>query len=103
MHQIVTKCAGSPEATEKILHRKSGAYSSQEYKEVAEHYKEKCFNWHETKVKIPLPCCKCRRVQVHRVVLHLFTRRLLHFQYRSAMEHLYLFANLLEEKVAVER
>ncbi|KAM9451662.1 legumain-like isoform 1-T2 [Clarias gariepinus] len=72
MNQIVTKCTNSPEEFEKILHGKSKAHGTREYKEVAEHYKEKCFNWHETK-------------------------------YHSAMEHLYLFANLLEEKVSVER
>ncbi|KAB5548861.1 hypothetical protein PHYPO_G00060580 [Pangasianodon hypophthalmus] len=72
MRQIVTKCTDSAEVTERVLHGKSRAYSSLEYKEVAEYYKEKCFDWHDTK-------------------------------YQSAMEHLYLFANLLEEKVTVER
>ncbi|MCI4386544.1 hypothetical protein PGIGA_G00063620 [Pangasianodon gigas] len=72
MRQIVTKCTDSAEVTERVLHGKSRAHTSLEYKEVAEYYKEKCFDWHDAK-------------------------------YQSAMEHLYLFANLLEEKVTVER
>ncbi|XP_060792199.1 legumain-like [Neoarius graeffei] len=72
MKQIVAKCTDSPEVAERVLNGKSQAYSRPEYKEVAEYYKGKCFNWHESK-------------------------------YQSAMHHLYLFANLIEEKVTVER
>ncbi|XP_017347726.1 legumain [Ictalurus punctatus] len=72
MKQIVTKCTDSPEDADQVLHGKSKSYTRPEYKEVAEYYKEKCFNWHETK-------------------------------YQSAMDHLYLFANLLEKNVTVER
>ncbi|KAI5096661.1 legumain precursor [Silurus meridionalis] len=62
MREIVSKCTNSNEEVEKIMHGKSHAYTTREYKEVAEYYK-----------------------------------------YQSAMEHLYLFSNLLEEKVTVER
>ncbi|KAK3524376.1 hypothetical protein QTP70_028017 [Hemibagrus guttatus] len=49
MQQIVEKCTDSKEAMHDILHGKSQEYASLEYKEVVEHYREKCFNWHETK------------------------------------------------------
>lgn len=61
MKQIVTKCTDSPEDADQVLHGKSKSYTRPEYKEVAEYYKEKCFNWHETKVEISHACCKCRR------------------------------------------
>ncbi|XP_058271514.1 legumain-like [Hemibagrus wyckioides] len=72
MKQVVEKCTDSDEAMQEILHGRSQAYASREYKEVVEHYREKCFDWHEAK-------------------------------YQSSMDHLYLFANLLDKKVSVER
>ncbi|TSL04279.1 Legumain [Bagarius yarrelli] len=72
MQRIVEKCTDSNEAFQQVLHGQSQAYATKEYKEVVEHYREKCFDWHETK-------------------------------YLSSMDHLYLFANLLEMEVSVER
>ncbi|KAI4878786.1 hypothetical protein NFI96_028781 [Prochilodus magdalenae] len=72
MHQIVEKCTGSPEQAQQVLNAKSSAYSTKEYKEVVEYFKNKGFNWHVPK-------------------------------YQTALQHLYLFANLIEEKVPVER
>ncbi|XP_027012888.1 legumain-like [Tachysurus fulvidraco] len=72
MQQIVEKCTDSNEAFQEVLHGQSKAYSTKQYKEVAEHYREKCFDWHDKK-------------------------------YQTVMDHLYLFANLLDKKVTVER
>lgn len=60
MKQIVEKCTDSDEAMQEILHGRSQAYASREYKEVVEHYREKCFDWHVTKVEISRSCYKCR-------------------------------------------
>uniref|UniRef100_A0A8B9HZ64 Uncharacterized protein n=1 Tax=Astyanax mexicanus TaxID=7994 RepID=A0A8B9HZ64_ASTMX len=49
MHKIVEKSTDSPEEYEQVLHAKSTAYSTKEYKEVLEYFREHSLDWHNPK------------------------------------------------------
>ncbi|XP_051960941.1 legumain-like [Xyrauchen texanus] len=47
--QIAEKATDSPEQAQRVQKSESTGYMRRTYKEVVEYYREKCFNWHESK------------------------------------------------------
>lgn len=52
MYKIVEKCTDNKEHAQRVWNGRSSAYCSKTYKEVLEHFRTSCFDWHDDKVGI---------------------------------------------------